>query len=117
LSKSPEGLQSLLDQLSVYCGEYGISVNTNKTKIVVFQMGKPKTQPRWLYNGLEIDSVTACVYLGIMLNSNGRWTCTSKRLADQASRELFGGFSVLDCVELALYSNTASFSILLSYRC
>ena len=44
LSKIPSGLQNTLDNLHEYCIKWGLSVNTLKTKVVVFRKRGPLGQ-------------------------------------------------------------------------
>jgi hypothetical protein len=50
--------------------------------------------------GHIIETVASFVYLGILLGSNGRWTSTQKRVADQASMALHGVISNFEHIEL-----------------
>ena len=38
-SKSPEGLQSILNDLDLYCRTWGLKINTSKTKAMIFEKG------------------------------------------------------------------------------
>ena len=38
-SKSPEGLQSILNDLDLYCGTWGLKINTSKTIAMIFEKG------------------------------------------------------------------------------
>ena len=55
LAKSPEELQSHLNLLYEYCQSWGLKVNTEKTKIMVFRKGgKLKSIENWEYNGTQL---------------------------------------------------------------
>ena len=43
LSESEEGLKNILSAFETYCTVWKLSVNFNKTKIVIFSKRKPKT--------------------------------------------------------------------------
>jgi hypothetical protein len=79
-------------------------VNIDKTTVTVFQRGRPNTSSQWFYNGQCIETVASFVYLGILLNSNGRWISTHKRIADQASRALHGVISSFEHIESTMLS-------------
>ena len=52
-SESIEGLQAILDTLYNYTEKWKLSVNINKTKIVVFRnAGILRDDEKWYYNGL-----------------------------------------------------------------
>jgi hypothetical protein len=97
-AKSPGELQSLLDQLHRFCSKSGIAVNTGKTKIVIFEKGQSKHQCTWSYNGVHLEIVRSFVYLGMLLNSNGRWNNTHIRLRALGSRALHGVFRIAEHV-------------------
>ena len=62
LSDSIEGLQSSLNYLEMFCIKWNLTVNIDKTKIVVF---------RWTYAGVEIEKVSSFNYVGFVLSSEG----------------------------------------------
>lgn len=67
-SESSEGLQASLNNLHEYCSKWNLTVNTNKTKIVVFRRGGMLNQHnRWLYGGNIIEIVEHFHYLDVVL--------------------------------------------------
>ena len=51
LADSP-GLKKLLDSLYKYTQKWDLTLNTNKTKVVVFRNGgKLRDNEKWYYNG------------------------------------------------------------------
>ena len=68
-SESIEGLQVVLDTLSEYTTRWASSVNTTKTKIIVFRNGgRENADEKWFYNDQEIEVVDSFTYLGVLLN-------------------------------------------------
>ena len=58
LAKSPEELENQLDTVFPYCEKRGITVNVDKTKIVVFRKrGGGLLGENWTYNGNKIEVV------------------------------------------------------------
>lgn len=58
LGLTPSDLQTSLNQLYEYCKTWGLEVNVDKTKIVVFrQRGLIKRDEKWFYNDNEIEVV------------------------------------------------------------
>ena len=59
-STTREGLQAGLNSLKIYCLKWGLTVNTEKTKVVVFRKGgKNSQEDKWTYNGKNIDVVSS----------------------------------------------------------
>ncbi|XP_053403102.1 uncharacterized protein LOC128558242 [Mercenaria mercenaria] len=86
LSDTPEGLQSHLDLLAEYCIKWKLTVNIDKTKIIVFRKGGRLAQnEHWTYSDIEIDVVEQFNYLGFVVSSGGSFrrgidTLTGKAL-------------------------------------
>ena len=75
LAETPDDLQCILNSLHTYCQEWNLTVNTDKTKIMVFRnMGKIKENEKWFYNNFELQTVDEFNYLGLLLNYNGKFT-------------------------------------------
>ena len=92
-SETVEGLQDMLNVLYNYTQKWNLSVNIDKTKIVIFRNGgNIKEKEKWYYNGTRIDVVNSFTYLGIILNYNGKFTVTQKHVADQGRKALFALF-------------------------
>ena len=52
LAEKPEGLQKMINSLFNYTQNWNLTVNTNKTKIVVFRNGgKLRDNEKWYFNG------------------------------------------------------------------
>ena len=55
IAESPEGLQNMLNALNNYCTEWNLTVNVQKTKIMVFRNGgNIRGNENWTYQGEEI---------------------------------------------------------------
>ena len=68
--KTPEELQKSLDILEAYCSRWKLTVNTNKTKIVVFRRGgRLPANLEFKYNGNLIEIVNKFAYLGIVVTT------------------------------------------------
>ena len=90
LSTSIEGLQEGLNSLSDYCKKWGLTVNINKTKIVIFRRGgKIAKQEKWVYNGKIVEIVSSFKYVGCELTSSGSFSNCIKNLVQSARRALF----------------------------
>jgi hypothetical protein len=107
-SYSATGLQRLLDRLHEYCSEWGISVNTSKTVVMVFNKGNRIKNIDVKYNDIKLEVVNKFTYLGVTLSSNGNFLKAQEALSKQASRALFSlnklfskiSFSIADKIRL-----------------
>jgi hypothetical protein len=72
-----------------YCNIWKLTVNTNKTKIVVFSKKKYKTNVVFRIYGQAIDLQDSLSYLGVIFNYNGNFCAARKKLLDQANKALY----------------------------
>ena len=88
--KTPEELQKSLSILEEYCSRWKLTVNTNKTKILVFRRGgRLPANLEFKYNGNLIEIVNKFSYLGITFTSGGSSFETQKTLSGQALKAMF----------------------------
>ena len=94
---SREGLQSGLNKLYEYCNNWGLLVNVDKTKCLVFKKGgKPNALDKWYFNGEVIETVTSFKYLGFMFSSSGKFSVGINNVVFQGQRALFNMLSSID---------------------
>ena len=90
LSETREGLQRGINELEEYCLKWGITVNTRKTKVMIFRKGgKMSQRDKWTYGGNDLEVVPAFKYLGIYLTPSGSFTRCTRELVISARRALF----------------------------
>jgi hypothetical protein len=83
-------LQQHLRSLHEFCIKYGLSVNINKTKVMVFRNGGVLRQKeRWYFNNELLESVTCYKYLGIVFSSKLSWSKALETLASQAAKATY----------------------------
>ncbi|XP_048031523.1 trichohyalin [Megalobrama amblycephala] len=73
LSRTPEGLQQSLSLLEQYCHEWSLTVNLDKTRVMVFQK-KARSQAnkhQFTYKGQVLQHSTSYSYLGIDISASG----------------------------------------------
>ena len=87
IATSPESLQSLLNDIENYCNLWGLKINTQKTKAMVFEKGRHTHQDFYINNTL-IEIVESFKYLGITFFKNGNWYRTQKCIAKHSSFRL-----------------------------
>ena len=57
-SDTPEGLQLSLDRLQRYCDSWNLTVNSDKTKVMVFRKGGMlSNNEQWFYNGVTLEII------------------------------------------------------------
>jgi len=87
--KSPEKIQSHLDNLYLYCNSWGLNVNTSKTKIMVFRKrGRIRRDEIWTYNGETIEVVDNFNYLGTVINYTGSFILNQEQLVGKALKAM-----------------------------
>ena len=90
LSKSAEGLQQYLNELEKYSNNSHISVNIDKTKIMIFNnQGKRMNKFQFYYNQLQLVNVSEFKYLGLVFNTHGNFTRARLELKKTALKALF----------------------------
>ena len=67
MAESAEELQNALNELNIYCFEWKLTVNVDKTKILIFSKG-PMLKIKFYYNNLVLDSVRYFKYLGAVFS-------------------------------------------------
>ena len=109
-SKSPEGLQSIRNDLALYCRTWGLNINISKTKAMIFEKGRHTTYD--FFNNKKLELVTSFKYLGIHFFKNGNWFRTQKRIAQHASCTLHNLFALLNQIELSISEKCRLFDTL-----
>jgi exonuclease III len=89
LSTSASGLQQELHNLQHYCQKWELTVNTSKTKVMVFSPSGRKTSPKITYDDKEIECVNEYKYLGTLLTSGGQFTKTCEDLYKRGLKAFF----------------------------
>ena len=70
--KKPTDLQNALNYLEEYCNKWKLTVNTNKTKIMVFRKGgRLPNNLNFVYGNINISIVNKFCYLGVVFTSGG----------------------------------------------
>ena len=96
---NPESLQSILNDLEQYCINWNLKLNTNKTKVMIFENSRPTSYDFFLY-GTKIDIVHSFKYLGIYFFKNGNWCRTQKTIAQHAGHSLHNLFIIYNQLDL-----------------
>ena len=103
ISRTPEGLQLSLDRLQCYCETWNLSVNSDKTKIMVFRKdGRLSYNEHWFYNGIELEIVNQFNYLGLVFTPGGSFMQATKTLSGKALRAMCSLLSITRNMEVPL---------------
>ena len=90
ISESHTGLQNCLSELQKYCEKWGLTINTDKTKVVIFNKGGNKYSTySFNINGINIEIVQQYCYLGIAFSASGTFVNACKILYDKSLKALF----------------------------
>jgi hypothetical protein len=90
LSETAKGLQQCLNKLNEYCKKWGLTINVDKTKILIFNKGGLKISKFKFYcNRDPVQIVQHYCYLGIIFSSCGSFTRAIKALQDKARKAFF----------------------------
>ena len=89
LAESVEDMQKALDALKVYCDMWGLHINTDKTKVMIFSRGKVRKLPIFVFDKKQVEIVWDYKYLGVVFNYNNRFGKAQKSQCVTASRAMF----------------------------
>ena len=94
-SETIEGLQESLNNLESYCDKWNLTVNIDKTKIMVFRKGGALSKKcKWTYKEKEIEIVSNFNYLGIVMSSGGSLIPATNTLYGKATRAMNSLFCI-----------------------
>lgn len=89
IGETPNETQELLNLLHTYCSNWGLRVNSSKTKIVVFlKRGGLLPNERWTYNSQNIEVVNDFNYLGTVFNYTGKFLLNQEHIIGKALKAM-----------------------------
>ena len=90
LSESSKGLQKAIDRLQDYCLKWGLTINIDKTKVLIFNSGGHKYKSyNFTLNGAVIEIVQSYCYLGIIFSSCGSFKKACDALTSKALKAFY----------------------------
>lgn len=89
ISETKEGLQNALDRLDIYSKKWKLTVNTEKTKVMIFSKSGKLTVDNFLLNNTRLDIVKTYTYLGIDVHATGSFSNAMQTLCKKAQKALF----------------------------
>ena len=72
-----------------YCKKWKLTVNVDKTKIVIFSRGRVTKHFDFTFNGERVDVVDEYIYLGVLFNYNGLYAKAISKQISQARKAMF----------------------------
>ena len=72
LATNERDLQKLVDKTKTISQEFGLKINAQKTKVMVFSRSHPKPQALITIDGRSVEQVQTFIYLGQMISDDGR---------------------------------------------
>jgi hypothetical protein len=85
-SDSEEGLQKMLNVLEIYCKDNELTVNTKKTKCMIFNKTGRLILRAFYLNNVQLECVRDYKYLGFIITPSGEINTGLKDLRDRAFR-------------------------------
>jgi hypothetical protein len=108
-SETEEGLQQTLDAFETYCEKWKLTINTDKTKVMIFRRGgRLRENTRFSINNLELEIVNEFKYLGIKFSTSGSFSSTQLAMAEKGMKALFALQKHLQDFTDITYSHTLS---------
>ena len=89
LAETERELQSALDAVHEYCNNMQLTVNTQKTKVMIFSRGKVRKHRNVLFGGSILDVTYEYVYLGVNFNYNTSFIKGIERHISRDKRAMF----------------------------
>ena len=86
---SVQNLQTCIDALSNYCNVWKLSVNVEKTKVLIFAKRRPRNL-NFTYENRVLEIVDLFKYLGVTFNRNGSFKEHIRVISNQARKAMFG---------------------------
>ena len=88
-SESEEGLRKMLQTMEKYCAENELTLNTDKTKCMIFNKGGKLLKTAFHYNGEKLENVNKFKYLGFLITPSGEIKSGLLDLRDRALKAFY----------------------------
>ena len=90
MSTSAEGLQTCIDNLEEYCKKWHLTINTVKSKIIIFnESGKILRDYNFVHKNKKMEIVQSFCYLGIDISASGSFSHANINLKDKSMKAIF----------------------------
>ena len=102
MAESEEELQAALEALENYCKLWDLTVNLDKTKIIIFSRGMVKKHKKFVYEGKEVEVVHDYVYLGVNFHYNNSFVKGIDKQLTLGKKALFSMLTKIESLNLPL---------------
>ena len=89
LAKSANDLQQQINTLADYAETWNLEINTDKTKVLIFNKSTKTSNNVWKINDTVIEELTTYTYLGIKCYKNGPFDKLVGELKNKGRKCLF----------------------------
>ena len=89
LSSTHAGLQQKLDKLHDYCKDWCLNINTNKTKIIIFNKAGRHLSEKFVFGQTDINCIHQYKYLGVKFSSSGSFSFAQEDLYNRALKAYY----------------------------
>ena len=89
LATNQSDLQKSVYGIQKYCEEWGLSVNTDKTKVVVFSKSKKHPDTKIKFQNHILETVNNYKYLGLEFHADGKFDFARNDLTERANKAMF----------------------------
>ena len=89
LSQTETGLQNMLDTLNTFSRENGLSINMDKTKVMIFNKTGRHMRRNFFLGAQKVETTRDYKYLGFKITPSGEITTGLKDLKDRATKAFF----------------------------
>ena len=89
LAETERELQSALDAVNEYCNNMHLTVNTQKTKVMIFSRGKVRKYHNFMFDSSIWGVTYEYVYLGVNFTYNTSFMTAIERHISRAKRAMF----------------------------
>lgn len=110
LAESPSSLQLMINKLYQYCAIWGLEVNVEKSKVMIFQKGSGRiaSGENWKYGERKLKIVKKYTYLGLELSFNLKMENHLKNKVDKAKSAICQNWKKIFCNNLITFSSKYS---------
>ena len=89
LAESANDMQMALHSLKDYCSQNELTLNTSKSKVMVFSKGKIRNVPNLYYGNSKLEVAFEYTYFGIKMNYNGKFINHINATSDKGIKAMF----------------------------
>ena len=82
-------LQQILNKLALFCKQFGMKVNMEKTQVMVLRNGGPlRRNEKWFYNDCRVKTTSHYDYLGLSISCLMKWAKATNNLAKKGLKAM-----------------------------